>query len=77
MPRYIDPDTGAVLEYIPPPSVTLASAGKHLQDVFKNNPEKTLKLQMRENASLAEAVEVAYSYVQIPNTHTRVEAWSR
>lgn len=72
MARYIDPDTGAVIEVNPPPEP--AGPGGSLSAVFKGGPEKTLKLQLKDGVSFINGVKEAYHYVSKPtSTHNRVE----
>jgi len=69
--RYIDSETGATIEYNPPPIIAPV---RTLQDVFKGAPETTLKLQVRESMSLDVAVETAFCYVCDPKQkHSRIE----
>lgn len=70
MPRYIDTETGNIIDYNPPPQ-----AGDQLNLAFVTKPPyKTLKLQLRDGISLVEATQIAYNYISNPRTeHNRVE----
>lgn len=71
MPRYIDPDTGKVVNYDPPaPELRALPLGT----LFKVPAERTLKLRLREGCGLAQAVESAKAHLAggVSN-HTRVE----